>query len=262
MISNFHTHSTFCDGKNSPEEMVLEAISRGCPCLGFSGHSNTPFDPGYCMDAVREQGYREEVRRLQEKYADRIRIFLGLEQDYYSSPAFGDYAYLIGSVHYVKKDGFYISVDDTPEIFQQGVAKYYGGDYYSLIEDYYALEADVVRKTGCQIVGHFDLITKFNEKHCFFDENHPRYRKAALKALESLVSSGALLEINTGAMSRGWKSRPYPDNFLLEQIGRLGGRVILSSDAHRKEDLLYGLEQAGQAAEKYHVEVVDLPPLR
>ena len=262
MLSNFHTHSTFCDGKNSPEEMVLEAISQGLTVMGFSGHSNTPFDPGYCMDEEREKAYRAEVHRLQTVYGDQIRIYLGLEQDYYSAPADPSYDYVIGSVHYVKKDGNYISVDDTPEIFSQGVEKYYGGDYYSLIEDYFALEADVVRKTGCQIVGHFDLITKFTEKYPFFRQDHPRYREAALQALHSLHSQGALLEINTGAMSRGWRTDPYPADFLLEELGKLGGKVILSSDAHRREDLLYGLSQAGKTAEKYHVEVVELPPLR
>ena len=262
MLSNFHTHSTFCDGKNTPEEMVLEAIRLGCPSLGFTGHSNTPFDPGYCMDDVREQGYRAEVRRLQQVYGDQLRIYLGLEQDYYSAPADPSYQYLIGSVHYVQKDGIYISVDDTPEIFRQGVEKYYGGDYYSLVEDYYALEADVIHRTGCQIVGHFDLVTKFCEKCGFFDVHHRRYRDAAMKALESLLSQGALLEINTGAMSRGWRTKPYPSDFLLEALGRLGGKVILSADAHRKEDLLYGLSEAGQLAKQYHIEVVDVPPLR
>ena len=262
MLSNFHTHSTFCDGKNSPEEMVREAISQGLPVLGFSGHSNTPFDPGYCMDEDREKAYIEEVRRLQQVYRNQIKIYLGLEQDYYSAPADPAYQYLIGSVHYVKKGENYISVDDTPEIFSQGVENFYGGDYYSLIEDYYALEADVVRRTGCQIVGHFDLITKFNEKYRFFDDRDSRYRDAALQALHSLHSQGVLLEINTGAMSRGWRTAPYPADFLLEELGKLGGKIILSSDAHRREDLLFGFSQARKAAQKYHVEVVDLPPLR
>ena len=262
MISNFHTHSTFCDGKNSPEEMVLEAISQGCPFLGFTGHSNTPFDPGYCMDEIREKAYREEVLRLQEAYRDRIRILLGIEQDYYSAPADPCYQYVIGSVHYVKKDGVYLSVDDTPEILQQGVEKLYGGDYYRFIEDYYALEADVVRKTGCQIAGHLDLVTKFQEKCPMFDENHPRYRKAAMDALHALLAQGVVLEINTGAMSRGWRSNPYPGDFLLQELGRLGGRVIVNSDAHRREDLLYGLSEAEQTAKTYGAEVLSFPPLR
>ena len=258
-LSNFHTHTVFCDGKNTPEEMVQEAIRLGCPSIGFSGHSNTPFDPGYCMDEAREAAYRQEVLRLQKAYEGRIRIYLGIEQDYYSAPADPVYSYKIGSVHYVKKNGRYLSIDDTPELFREGVEALYGGDYYALCEDYYALEADVIHRTGCQIVGHFDLVTKFNEKCRFFDENHPRYVAAAEKALCALLEQNALLEINTGAMSRGWKGEPYPSRSLLQLLGSKGARVILSSDAHRKEDLLYGLSQAADLAESYGIYLADSP---
>ena len=262
MISNFHTHTHFCDGKNSPEEMVLAAIKAGCPAIGFSGHSNTPFDPGYCMDYQREADYRRDVLAMKEKYQDQIRVYLGLEQDYDSPAASGCYEYLIGSVHYVKKNGVYLSVDDTPEKLKEGVDQLYGGDFYSLCEDYYRRVADVISMTGCQIVGHFDLITKFNEKVPFFAEYHPRYRQAALEALRSLLQQDAVLEINTGAISRNWRREPYPDLFLLEEMGKWGARVILSSDAHRAEDLLFGLEAAKALAEDYHLQVLDLPPLR
>ena len=44
MFSNYHTHTTYCDGANTPEELVLEAIRLGCPELGFSGHSHLAED--------------------------------------------------------------------------------------------------------------------------------------------------------------------------------------------------------------------------
>ena len=46
--ANLHTHTSFCDGKNSPEEMVRSAVEKGFDVLGFSGHSYTPFDETYC----------------------------------------------------------------------------------------------------------------------------------------------------------------------------------------------------------------------
>ena len=33
MFSNYHTHTTYCDGADTPEELVLEAIRLGCPEL-------------------------------------------------------------------------------------------------------------------------------------------------------------------------------------------------------------------------------------
>ena len=44
--SNYHTHTTYCDGADSPEELVLEAIRLGCPEIGFSGHSYLEEDTG------------------------------------------------------------------------------------------------------------------------------------------------------------------------------------------------------------------------
>ena len=36
---NLHTHTTFCDGKDTPEELVEAAIAKGFDSIGFSGHS-------------------------------------------------------------------------------------------------------------------------------------------------------------------------------------------------------------------------------
>ena len=125
--SNYHTHTNFCDGKNTPEEMVLEAISLGCPELGFSGHSYLSFGTDYCMSIENTEEYKREIRRLQEKYAGQIKILLGVEQDYFSEAPTDDYDYVIGSVHSVYKDGHYLEVDHTKKIFMDDVQKYYGG---------------------------------------------------------------------------------------------------------------------------------------
>lgn len=79
MLVNLHTHTTFCDGKNSPEEMVLSAISKGFSVLGFSGHGYTSYDLSYCMKDMG--GYISTVNMLKEKYKDKIEIYLGVEED-------------------------------------------------------------------------------------------------------------------------------------------------------------------------------------
>ena len=80
--------------------------------------------------------------------------------------------------------------------------QHYGGDFYAFAEDYYRLVGEVPERTGCQIVGHFDLITKFNEGDKLFDTGHPRYMRAALEALDRLAGRDVIFEITTGAMSR------------------------------------------------------------
>lgn len=240
-LSNYHTHTAFCDGRDEPEAIVREAIRLGCPELGFSGHSHVPFDD-CCMSVEGTERYKAEIRRLKEKYADEIRIYLGVEQDYYGDLPTDDYEFVIGSVHYVEKDGEYLSVDLSRESFLQYVERFYGGDVYAFAEDYYALVARIHEKTRCRIVGHFDLITKFNEDDCLFDTAHPRYRRAALAALDALADKPVLFEINTGAISRGYRRTPYPAPWILAELRARGAGLLLSSDCHRREDLLCALE--------------------
>lgn len=240
--SNYHTHTCFCDGKHTPEEMVLEAIRLGCPELGFSGHAYTAFDDSFCMSREGTGAYIAEVRRLQETYKGQIKIWLGIEQDYYSEEPTQGYDYVIGSVHYVKKNGVYISVDESKESQIKAVEHFYHGDFYSFIEDYYEAVADVYRKTGCQIIGHFDLVTKFNQAGDLFDTSHPRYQAAAHRALEALLDAPAVLEINTGAISRGYTTQPYPARDILDKWRKAGKKIIFSSDCHSKDHLLFGYE--------------------
>ena len=79
MPANFHTHTLFCDGKSTPEEVVLAAIEKGFSAIGFSGHGYTPFDTSYCMNDTA--GYVAEVKHLKEKYKNAIQVYLGVEED-------------------------------------------------------------------------------------------------------------------------------------------------------------------------------------
>lgn len=240
---NLHTHTTFCDGVNTPEELVGYALSQGCTEIGFSGHSYTdiPDEHPFCMSEEGTLAYRAEINRLKEKYKGRIQILLGVEQDYFSPHAADGYDYVIGSVHYVRKDGVYLSVDDTRESQERAVREHYNGDFYAFAEDYYALVGDLYRKTGCDIVGHFDLITKFNEGNRLFDTNHPRYIAAADAALEKLLAAPVTFEINHGAVARGYRTTPYPEERILQKIRAAGKPLIHTSDCHRKEFFLFGV---------------------
>ena len=99
---NFHTHTVFCDGSNTAEEVVEQALSLGFTHLGFSGH----MDPEITMDLA---AYDAEIRRLQEKYKGQIDILRGVELDGLFVPGseeesvlLGNMEYLIGSTHFIE----------------------------------------------------------------------------------------------------------------------------------------------------------------
>ena len=243
-ISNFHTHTVYCDGVNTAEEIVLSAIDKNMSAIGFSGHAYTPFDDSFCMSKESAKEYKEEITRLKEKYSGKINVYLGLEMDYFSEDDGKDLDFIIGSVHYVFKNGEYYSVDESEKVFKENIKKGWDGDFYAFCEDYYALVSDVKRKTGADIIGHFDLVTKFNEGEKLFSEKSPRYVKAWKSALDSLLKENCVFEINTGAMARGYRSSPYPSIDILKKIKDVGGKAIFSSDAHDSKNLDFGCDLA------------------
>ena len=238
--ADYHAHTTFCDGKSSPEEMVLSAIEKGLEEFGLSGHSYTPFDESYCMSREGTEEYKKEVLLLKEKYKDKISLKLGIEQDLFSPEKTDAYDYVIGSVHYFKFGGEYVPVDNNAKTLLEAAEKYCGGDIYALTEKYYEQVA-LLKDMRPNIIGHFDLIMKFNENGELFDKANERYRKAWQRAANALLELNVPFEINTGAISRGVRTTPYPDDEIYRYLKDRGASFIFSSDSHHKDAVGFGM---------------------
>ncbi|MBE6991246.1 MAG: histidinol-phosphatase HisJ family protein [Ruminococcaceae bacterium] len=247
--ANYHTHSTYCDGNDSLEQMTLAAIEKGFDTLGFSGHSYTFFDEEYCMTKENTVRYQQDIASLKEKYAGKIQLLCGIEQDMYSTEDTGCYDYAIGSAHYVKKGSRYLAVDNSAQQFMGQINELYDGNCYAFCEDYFSQISSLYERTGCDIIGHFDLVTKFNEGNVLFDESHPRYREAAETAATKLIAADVPFEINTGAMAKKLRTSPYPATRLCDFIAANGGRFILSSDCHSKNLLDFGFDEIKNIAD-------------
>lgn len=72
-------------------------------------------------------------------------------------------------------DGRHFAVDESPETARQCVEEFFGGDWYRYTDAYYDQVALLPERTGCDWIGHFDLVAKFNERAPAFDEESPRY---------------------------------------------------------------------------------------
>lgn len=241
--SDLHIHSTFSDGNNTPEEIIKSAIELRLEKVGISDHSFTLFDQSYCIKSDRISEYIKTINSLKEKYKDDIEVLLGIEQDYYSDESTDSYDYVIGSVHYLKIADNYIPVDETADILKKAADVYFNGNIYALIEKYFDTVSDVVSKTNADIIGHIDLISKFNEQSQLFDENDERYINAYKSACDKLLSYNKPFEINTGAISRGYKTSPYPSKSIYDYLKSKGAQFILSSDSHSKETLCYKFDE-------------------
>ena len=246
ILSTYHSHTTFCDGKNTAEEMVLAAISLGCSEIGFSGHGYCAGDEDWCIPSMEKmEEYKAEILRLKQKYKERIKIYLGIEYDYYCDFPTDGFDYVIGAVHTVEKDGARLSVDGGTVADQKAqLDKYYGGDFIAYAKDYYALVSDLYRKTKCDIIAHFDLISKYSEQGDFFTVNDPKYIEIASKACDELLRTPVTFELNTGAMHRGYRTQPYPANFIIEKIKNAGKRILINSDSHSIDTVTFWYDGA------------------
>lgn len=129
-IANYHTHTTRCGhAEGGDEEYVRAAIAAGWRTLGFSDHAPWPYESGFRNPTVRMTvaelpEYLASLRAMREKYRDAIRIYIGLECEYF--PAYMDWLralkeeeldYLILGNHFDRSDetGIYYGAATTPE---------------------------------------------------------------------------------------------------------------------------------------------------
>jgi histidinol-phosphatase (PHP family) len=234
MLTNYHTHTTFCDGKNTPEEIIRYAIDKGFDAIGFSGHGYTPYDLRYCMKDT--DTYSTEITRLKEKYRENIQIYLGIEEDAFSPVNRNAFDYVIGSSHYYLLNGKYYPIDSSLDYFKNCLEVF---DYNveRMTEEYFGAFCKYILSRNPDIIGHFDLITKFDEKHTDIFLKNPIYTKIVEKYTKVIAADCHIFEANTGAIARGLRTSIYPAENLLKIIKDSDSGLILASDSHTVESL-------------------------
>lgn len=233
---NLHTHSTWCDGQSGMGDMAEAAVALGWTFLGFSSHARCRLCREFGVKETDMPAYLGEINALRKAYAGKLRIYAGLEIDYADPMCPEGLDYTIGSNHYayVGEDNA-CEVDNTEERLRWGIREYFGGDPLKMARGYYDLEVRYATEERFDILAHFDLLTKFNGGNRIFDEDGKAYRDIALSALDAVAETGVIMEVNTGAISRGYRRTPYPAPFLLKRMREKNVPVLLSSDAHRAD---------------------------
>lgn len=249
-LSDFHTHTYYCDGKNSPREMILRALELGFEAYGFSGHGVAPFAETGAMSEENEQKYIADILSLKDELSHRIPIFLGVEQELdgkrYKAGGGSPFDYIIGSIHLVDTKDGQKPIDLNPSNITELTDLYFDGDFESLAESYFNKLKRIPERIDASIIAHIDLLSKFCDRiPLTFGE---RYYEAAFDTVRTLVPYGIPFEINVGAITRGYRSTPYPDEKILRHIRALGGEIIINGDTHFADALGQHLDKAEEYA--------------
>ena len=137
MYANYHTHTYLSNhAVDTPRDYVESAIAGGTKLLGFSDHVPYPFanghPSGFRIAVADTERYVSEIEALRGAYADRIRIFIGYEAEYYPAEFAAmlanirrfDCDYLILGQHYTNNeyDGVYVySMTDDRDMLSRYV---------------------------------------------------------------------------------------------------------------------------------------------
>lgn len=243
--SCIHTHTCFCDGKDLPEVMAQAAFDLGFVSLGFAGHSIWKWFDEAMTDETQAE-YRRRILALKDVYNGKMDILLGVEHEGCSEYDDLQWDFIIESIHDLPFGDRWYSIDWTSDKTDKLISEFCGGDPYSLAKQYFETCSAVYEHSPAQIAGHIDLITKYNEGGRLLDETDPRYLNPALEALETAVRRGLVVELNTGAMARGYRSLPYPGPALLKRLRELGGEITINSDCHDSRYLTCWYEHAAE----------------
>lgn len=241
MIVDIHNHTVLCnhaEGKN--EEYVEKAIQNGTKYFGFSDHAPMNFDKKYRMSFEQMKNYEESIKKLQEKYKDKITILLGYEVDFLDGylderVLSAKVDYLIGSVHFLKGWGF-----DNPEF----IGHYKSKDIDAIWQEYFEAIVHMVKSGHFDIIGHIDLIKVFN----YLPKKE--IKNFAHQAIKEIKKADLVVELNSSGLRKPCKEI-YPGNAIMELLSEYDIPITFSSDAHKPEDVGYAKDELIAYAKSY-----------
>ena len=244
---NLHQHTIFSDGKDVPEKYVEKAVELGFEALGFSEHSPLPFDNPFSIKEEKIGEYIRVTDELKSKYNNRLALYRALEMDfipgisedfdYWRNSCKTDY--LIGSVHLVRPDGFDdLWFTDGPDykIYDQGIEDFFGGDIRKAVRAFYDQTNRMIESQQFEIIGHFDKI-KMHNRNRFFTDDDKWYQDMVDETIELIKQKNLIVEINTRGLYKKRSDALFPDGYALRQVKKRNIPILISSDAHRAEEI-------------------------
>lgn len=239
MFADYHVHSEYSDDSTYPlEQVIRDAIGMGMDEICITDHVDYGIKKDW--DAGEEIAYRGSqplanvdyprymaaLRDMQSRYGDRIRIRVGLEFGIqtHTIPQFRALLtrypldFVILSIHQVENQEFW-----TQE-FQRGRTQ----QEYN--ERYYEELLDVVQQyQGYSVLGHLDLITRYDEQGVYPFE---RVRPLVEAILRRVIADGKGIEVNTSSHRYGLTDTT-PSVAILQLYRELGGTILtIGSDSH------------------------------
>jgi len=246
MKCNYHTHTHFCDGKENMRFFVEKAIELQFDHLGFSSHA--PISEQYDFTLTKDEipAYLNEIEKYQKQYP-QIKIFKGLECDYipcvtkdflYYKRKFS-LDYIIGGVHLIKAPNSHELwfIDGAKrETYDHGIAYLFSHDVKKAVTCFWEQTFEMIETQKFDIVAHLDKIKMHNQDR-FFKEDEEWYLRLVDHAISLIIKKNLIVEINSRGIYRMRCKNFYPSDYIIEKLAKAKIPIVISSDAHKAEEL-------------------------
>lgn len=250
--ANYHTHSLYCDGKSTLEEHVREAEKSELLQLGFSSHSSVPFENNFAISEERIPEYVGEIDRLQQITNITLLKSLecefvpGISKDFEVWRTTYNLDYVIGGVHLVRPphgESLWFIDGSKQELYDNGLRDLFGNDIKAAVTAFWEQTFEMLETQQLDIIAHFDKI-KMHNRNRFFKEDEKWYKVLVDKAIQLIKQHNVIIEINTRGLYKKRCDHFYPSTELLMKARKADIPVIVSTDAHKAEELTLFVPEA------------------
>ena len=233
----------FCHhAKDSLEDVIKAYIDQGFTWVGITEHMAPLSDAFRYPDEAEDQqsaaflreqffSYFDECQKLKNKYSDQIEIFSAFETETYEgAQAFVNHLveelkpdYLVGSVHHVNS----ICIDYDEGHFRQAVTT--TGSLEALYLDYFDAQFEMLQALEPAVVGHCDLIRKFDPDYLHTLQNKKIWQRVK-RNLDFIARKNLILDFNLRGFDKA--SEQYPSMPVLKEALAMGIAVVPGDDSH------------------------------
>ena len=242
----YHTHNSYCDGQNTIEEMVYNAVLQGVSHIGISSHAPIKKNNKWSISYQQLENYSTEIDKIRDLFSNEINVFKSLEMDYipnltYSFSHFNellDLDFTIGSIHLVlnKANNKLWFIDGNKEECQNNFNSIFSGNIKEAITSYYNQIREMVSTQKPNIIGHLDKVV-MNTAGEFFNESEEWYQEEIIKTLAVIKENNGIIEVNTRGLYKNKWHTSFPSPEILKMSNKLDIPIVISSDAHSITEL-------------------------
>lgn len=241
---SYHNHTNYSDGLNSPEEMAQTAYESGFTHFSFTDHVYSEDYPDWTLNPDSFERYAEHINSIKKAYQGKMKIFTGIEADWYKGRKtyFSHYEELsplldftVGSIHVLSPNGVNYLIDGSIDFYENCLNDGYGGNAEKMVTDYFESYSEMAAGLKPNLLAHIDIMRKNNPANRFFDEKEKWVVKLQQQLAKEIKKLGLITEVNGGGAYRYRNDTFYPSNQFLEILKDEGVKITIGLDAHSVE---------------------------